>query len=108
MLFIGGQIGWTKDNVFESDSFIGQFDQALMNTLAVLRAAGGDVRSIVRMTIYVTDMDAYRSNLRELAPIWRKHMGRWYPAMALVAVSELVETEALLEIETTAALPREI
>ena len=58
MLFIGGQIGWTKDNVFESDSFIGQFEQALLNTLAVLKAAGGDVRSIVRMTIYVTVMAA--------------------------------------------------
>ncbi|MEE2757769.1 MAG: RidA family protein [Myxococcota bacterium] len=107
MLFIGGQIGWTAANVFEDKTFLGQFDQALENTLAVLRAAGGDASHITRMTIYVTNMDAYRTCLRDLGPIWRKHMGRWYPAMALVAVTELVEPDALLEIETTAALPLE-
>ncbi|MBV71417.1 MAG: enamine deaminase RidA [Myxococcales bacterium] len=107
MLFIGGQIGWTPDNVFKETTFVGQFDQALANTLAVLNEAGGEVSNIVRMTIYVTDIETYRSSLRDLGPVWRKHMGRWYPAMALVAVTDLVEADALLEIETTAALPLE-
>jgi len=107
VLAIGGQIGWNAEQVFERHDFVGQFDQALANIVAVLEAAGSQPAHVVRMTIFVTDLDAYRASLAELGPIWKKHMGRWYPAMALVGVTGLVETEALLEIETTAVLPTE-
>jgi enamine deaminase RidA (YjgF/YER057c/UK114 family) len=107
VLAIGGQIGWNAQQVFERHDFVGQFDQALANIVAVLEAAGSQPAHVVRMTIFVTDLDAYRASLAELGPIWKKHMGRWYPAMALVGVTGLVETEALLEIETTAVLPTE-
>ena len=107
VLAIGGQIGWNAQQIFECHDFLGQFDQAMANILAVLQTAGGRPEDIIRMTIYVTDLDAYRASLSELGPIWKKHMGRWYPAMALVGVTGLVEAEALLEIETTAVLPTE-
>ena len=107
ILAIGGQIGWNAQQVFERHDFVGQFDQALGNIVAVLKAAGSQPEHVIRMTIFVTDLDAYRASLAELGPIWKKHMGRWYPAMALVGVTGLVETEALLEIETTAVLPKE-
>ena len=105
ILTIGGQIGWNKDQVFEHTDFVGQFGQTLANIRAILDAAGAEPRHIVRMTIYVTDLDAYRSSLRQLGPVWKLHLGRWYPAMALVGVTGLVEPEALVEIETTAVLP---
>ena len=105
ILTIGGQIGWNKDQVFEHSDFVGQFGQALANVRAILDAAGAEPRHIVRMTVYVTDLDAYRNNLRQLGPVWKLHLGRRYPAMALVGVTGLVEPEALVEIETTAVLP---
>ena len=104
---IGGQVGWTPEGRFEHSDFLGQFNQALANIKTVLDAAGAKPSHVLRMTIYVTDLEAYRSSLKGLGPIWRSHMGRHYPAMALVGVTGLVEPEALLEIETTAVLPEE-
>ena len=107
ILAIGGQVGWTPSGVFEASDFLGQFDQALENVCTVLKAAGGSPENVIRMTMYVTDLAAYRGSLKGLGPIWRAHMGRNYPAMALVGVTGLVEPEALIEIETTAVLPEE-
>jgi enamine deaminase RidA (YjgF/YER057c/UK114 family) len=57
------------------------------------------------MTCYVTDIDAYRSSLKDIGEAWKTTIGRHYPAMALVAVTALVEPEALIEIEATAVVP---
>ena len=107
ILAVGGQIGWNADEVFEAKDFLGQFDQALANIRAVLDAAGAHPEDVIRMTVYVTDLDSYRKSVGDLGPIWKRHMGRWFPAMALVGVTGLVEPEALVEIETTAVLPKE-
>ncbi len=104
-LAIAGQVGWTPAGVFEAHDFLGQFAQALANVRAVLDAAGGEPAHIIKMTLYVTDLPAYRASLRDLGPIWRAHMGRHFPAMALVGVTGLVEPDALVEIETLAVLP---
>lgn len=108
VLHIGGQIGWQPDTTFATDDFIEQFAQALDNVLAVVETAGGHGSDIAKMTVYVTDIDAYRTRAAELGPIWRERLGRHYPAMALVAVSNLVEPRAKVEIEATAYLPEEI
>lgn len=104
VLTIGGQIGWNAQQQFETDDFIAQFDQTLANVVAIVRAAGAEPTAIVSLSCYVTDLDAYRSRARELGPVWRKHMGRHYPAMALVGVTGLVEPRAMVEIEGLAVL----
>ena len=104
-LYVAGQVGWNDQQVFASADFAGQFAQALDNVLAVVRAAGGKPESVVRMTIYVTDLDGYRAAARDLGPVWRERFGRHYPVMALIGVAGLVERAALLEIEATASLP---
>jgi enamine deaminase RidA (YjgF/YER057c/UK114 family) len=104
-LFVAGQIGWRPDGTFTSDDLVDQFGQALDNVLAVVRAAGGGPEHVARMTVYVTDLPVYRASLERLGPVWRAHMGRCYPAMALVGVAGLVEQQAKVEIEATAVLP---
>jgi enamine deaminase RidA (YjgF/YER057c/UK114 family) len=104
-LYIAGQIGWNEQQVFAARDFAGQFAQALDNVLAVVRAAGGRPESVVKMTVYVTDLRAYRDAARALGAVWRDRFGKHYPVMALVGVAGLVEESALLEIETTALLP---
>lgn len=106
VLFVAGQIGWDASGQFSSDDLIAQFDQALANVVAVLTAAGAEPAHVARMTVYVTDLPAYRAGAAGLKPIWRKHFGRHYPAMALVGVAGLVEPRAKVEIEATAVLPR--
>lgn len=103
-LFVAGQVGWEPDGTFASDELIPQFSRALDNVLAVVRAAGGEPGHIAQMTIYVTDMAAYRAAAGPLGAVWRERMGRHYPAMALVAVSELVDPRARVEIQAIAVL----
>lgn len=104
-LFVAGQVGWNEKGEFTSDDFGEQFARALDNVLAVVRAAGGSPSTVAKMTIYVTDLDAYRSSLKAVGAAWRARMGSHYPAMALVGVAGLVEKRALVEIEATAVLP---
>ena len=103
-VFLAGQVGWNAEQRFASSDFAGQFAQALDNVLSVVRAAGGKPQSVIKMTIYVTDLAAYRAAERALGPIWRERFGRHFPAMALVGVAGLVEEGALVEIESTAVL----
>ena len=56
------------------------------------------------MTVYVTDLDAYRKALSSIGEVWKRRLGRHFPAMALVGVAGLVEKEALVEIEATAII----
>jgi enamine deaminase RidA (YjgF/YER057c/UK114 family) len=103
-LFVGGQIGWTADQVFESDDFIGQMEQALKNIVAVVEAAGGAVEDITRLTWYVTDKKEYLARQGEVGAVYRSVMGGHFPAMTMVIVSSLIEDDALLEIEATAVV----
>ena len=105
MVFVAGQIGWTRDMVFEAEDFLGQLRQTLENTLAILGEAGAGPEHIARMTWYVTSRDEYLENLKGMGAIWRELMGKNYPTMACVEVSRLMEDKAKIEIETTAVLP---
>ena len=105
MVFLGGQIGWNRDQVFEVDDFVGQTRQALENILELLRVAGGQPEHIVRMTWFVTSKVEYLARLRELGEAYRSVMGRHYPAMSVVQVVALMEDAAMVEIEATAVLP---
>jgi enamine deaminase RidA (YjgF/YER057c/UK114 family) len=105
MIFVGGQIGWNAQQQFESDDFIAQTRQALLNIRAVLQAGGAGPEHMVRMTWYVVDRVEYIARLKELGAAYREVMGRNFPAMTCVEVSALVEERALIEIEVTAVLP---
>lgn len=103
-LYVAGQIGWTPEGVFVAKDLVGQFDQALANLIAVVEAAGGRATDLVKMTVFVTDLDAYRGSLRAIGAAWRARLGLHFPAMALVGVAGLVEREAVVEIEAVAHL----
>ena len=106
LLFVGGQIGWTADQRFETSDFIGQMTQALRNIAEVVRAAGGEVTDITRLTWYVTDKTEYLARQKEIGAAYREVMGYHFPAMTMVVVAGLVEDEAQIEIEATAVLAR--
>ncbi len=104
LLFVAGQAGWENDAPGRPPGFAEQFARALDKVLAVVGAAEGSPSDVVRMTCYVTDLEAYRSSLRSLAEVWRPRFGRYYPAMALVEVRGLMDRGALVEIEATAVV----
>lgn len=104
LLFIGGQIGWNAEQVFETNDFIGQMKQALKNIVAVVNAAGGEVSDITRLTWFVIDKKEYVARQKEVGAVYREVLGRHFPAMSMLVVAGLVEDDALVEIEATAAL----
>ena len=101
-LYIGGQIGWTAEQKFESHDFIGQMEQALRNIVDVVEAAGGAIEDITRLTWFVIDKKEYMARQRDVGEVYRRVLGRHFPAMSMLIVAGLVEDEALLEIEATA------
>ncbi len=103
VLVTGGLVGWDENGVF-AKGFLPQLERTFLNIKAVVEAGGGRIEDIVRMTWYVTDMEAYRASLKELGPVYRGVLGRHFPAMAVVQVVSLVEPEALVEIEATAVI----
>jgi enamine deaminase RidA (YjgF/YER057c/UK114 family) len=101
--FVGGQIGWDAEGRFP-DGLAAQVRQTLLNTLAVLAEAGAGPEHVARMTWYVCSIDDYLAELPAIGAAYRETFGRNYPAMALVQVVRLVESRALVEIETTAVI----
>jgi enamine deaminase RidA (YjgF/YER057c/UK114 family) len=105
IIFTAGIVGWDENERFPEHTLHGQFAQALMNTLEILAVDSAGPQHIVRMTCYVTDRSDYLNSRDEIGAAWREIMGPNYPAMALVEVKGLVESAALVEIETTAVVP---
>ncbi len=103
-VFVAGMVGCDENGNF-ADGFADQFGKVLENTVAVLQEGGAGPEHIVRMTWFVKDLDAYRASLVDVGLAYRRIIGKSFPAMAVIGVSDLVEPEALLEIETTAVIP---
>ncbi len=104
-IFSAGVVGWDETETFVADTLPGQFAQVLRNILAILAVDGAGPEHLVRLTCYVTSIDAYLAGLAEIGAAWKAIVGPHYPTMALVEVVRLVEPSALVEIEATAVVP---
>lgn len=105
LLTIAGQIAWDHDQSIVSNDFAQQFGQALANVVTVVREAGGKAADLSQLTIYVTDHKEYVNDLKNVGEVYREHMGRHYPTMALVEVQALLDPAAKVEIQGLAVLP---
>jgi enamine deaminase RidA (YjgF/YER057c/UK114 family) len=105
VVFVAGQVGWDAAQVFRSEEIAPQFEQALANVIAVLAEAGGRPEHICRMTAYCCDKPAYLAARAELGRIWRRLMGRHYPAMSMIFVLDLLDSPGKIELEATAVIP---
>ncbi len=104
-IHVAGQVGWNARGEFESDDLVDQVGQALRNVVAVLRSGGAEPRHLVSMTWYFLDKREYLARLKEIGAVYRETVGRYYPAMAAVQVSGLIEDRAKVEIQAVAVLP---
>ena len=107
LVFVAGQVGWDETGTFRTHDFIGQVRQCLENTLAVLAEAGAGPEHVVRMTWYITDREEYLTSTESMGRVYRELMGRHFPTMTMVEVAALIESEAKVEIETTAVVSSE-
>jgi enamine deaminase RidA (YjgF/YER057c/UK114 family) len=81
---------------------VAQFDQVLKNLSLTAREASVELSDIVKLTLLVTDVEAYKSKSSEIGKIYRNHFDEHYPAMTLVEISRLWDAAALIEIEAVA------
>lgn len=79
----------------------GQIALALDNLETVLRAAGMGLGDVIRLAVYVTDMDAALENLDLLGA--RFGAAQAAPPMTLLGVTRLAVPGLMFEIEATAA-----
>ncbi|GAB1511161.1 RidA family protein [Actinophytocola sp. KF-1] len=104
-VYLGGQTAQGPDGAIVGSTMAEQFDQAAGNVVAALAAAGATPDHLVSLIIYTTAVGEYRTALKELGPLWRKHFGRHYPAVALLGVAELFDEAAKIELVGTAVIP---
>ncbi|GGV07017.1 RidA family protein [Streptomyces spectabilis] len=104
VVFLAGQTALDTDGKVTGATLPEQFERALGNLLAALRAAGGTPADLARVTVYATDVAAYRAHAPELGAIWKRLAGRDYPAMAVIGVVRLWDEECLLELDGFAVL----
>jgi enamine deaminase RidA (YjgF/YER057c/UK114 family) len=105
IVFVAGQVGWDEQQKFQSEDIVPQFEQALKNIVAVLAEAGAKPEHICRMTAYCCDKPAYLAARRQLGRIWMQHIGRHFPAMSMIFVSDLLDNPGKIELEATAVVP---
>jgi enamine deaminase RidA (YjgF/YER057c/UK114 family) len=103
VLFVAGQIGWDKTGKLAA-GLASQFEQALKNVVDVVQAAGGSPENIGRFTIYIKDKQDYIRNRHNIGEVYKRIMGKHFPAMSLLIIQDLLEEGALVEIEATAVL----
>jgi enamine deaminase RidA (YjgF/YER057c/UK114 family) len=104
VVMTGGVVGWDQTGQFP-EGFVAQAERCFLNIRAILAAGGAEPRHLVRLTWYVTDVEAYLADSKGLGEAYRTAFGRHFPTMAVVEVKRLVEKAALLEIEATAIVP---
>ncbi|MCH0538943.1 RidA family protein [Streptomyces sp. MUM 203J] len=104
VVFLAGQTALDGDGKVVGDTLPAQFERALANLLAALREAGGAPADLARVTVYATDVAAYRARAPELGAVWRRLAGRDYPAMAVIGVTRLWDEEAQVELDGFAVL----
>ncbi|MEU9396017.1 RidA family protein [Streptomyces sp. NPDC048324] len=105
VVFLAGQTALDTDGKVVGDTLPEQFERALGNLLAALAAVGGTPSDLARVTVYATDVAAYREHAGRLGRVWRDLAGRDYPAMAVVEVVRLWDEKALVELDGFAVLP---
>ena len=104
VVFLAGQTALDRAGTIVGSTVAEQFEQALANLLTALDAAGGQPADLASLTVYAVDLADYRAHGREIGAVWRRLVGRDYPAMAAIGVSRLWDEAALVEVQGHAVI----
>jgi enamine deaminase RidA (YjgF/YER057c/UK114 family) len=102
-LYIAGQVGADATGKVAGSGMVEQLEQVLKNLQTALQSQGADFSHIARITIYTTDVDAFRAP--DAAAVRARYFGTHLPASTLVGVARLASPDFKVEIEATAVLP---
>jgi 2-iminobutanoate/2-iminopropanoate deaminase len=102
LLFVSGCVPVDDEgNLVGGDDVVAQAEQVFENIGAVLAAAGASAQDVVKVTLFLTDVD----DRPKINPVRQRFFGETRPASTLVEISKLVIPGAKLEVEAVAVLP---
>ena len=104
LLFVSGQAGYDDEGKVVEGGFLAQGEQAFSNLRRALEAGGASLKDVVKVTIFVTDMQAQFKDVVELR---RRFWSAPYPADTIAEVKGLYDPRVMIEIEAIAAVPGE-
>jgi len=97
-LFVSGQIGLDPaTGAMVGGGFAGEVRRAIENLAAIVTAGGGTLEQVVRVTVYVTDLERFA----EMNAIYEEYFGGCRPARSTVGVASLPKG-AVFEIDAIA------
>jgi 2-iminobutanoate/2-iminopropanoate deaminase len=101
LVYISGQVAWDANgNIVGKGDIHAQARQAFENLHQVLRAAGGDLRNLLKITTYLTKLEDFSAVAETRSTIFQGEL----PASTLIVVSSLFHPDFLIEIEGVAAI----
>jgi enamine deaminase RidA (YjgF/YER057c/UK114 family) len=104
-IYISGQTALDREGaIVGAGDILLQFKQVLKNMQITLSAAGAEMVNIVKLTLFVTDVEGYKNRAKEIGSVYQRYFVNHYPAMTLVEVERLWDEEALIEIEGVAII----
>jgi len=103
VIHISGFTGRNADGSY--GSIPQQFENSLKKIVEVMKTAGGDVENITMMRIYCSNPKGYRAAAKEVGGAYRNVLGKHFPAMMFVGVTELMSPDAAIEIDAEGVLP---
>ncbi len=104
LLFISGKVGLKADNTMAGRTMREQTRQTLENLREVLAREGGTMEDVVRVRVYVTQLDS--ATLRDIHDVRSQFWSEGkYPSSTLVRVDQLIRDGALIEIDADAVIP---
>lgn len=105
LVHVAGQAPFDdKGQVVGKGDFVAQFGQVMRNLKIAIEAVGGRPQQYAVLTIYVTNLAAYWDNKKPLGTAYRKVFGKYFPAITLVEVNRLYNSDCMLEISAIAVL----
>ena len=105
LVLVAGQAPFNADGeVVGKGDFAAQFRQVWENLRTAIEGAGGRPRDYATLTMYVTDVDAYHENRKEIGASYRAIFGKHFPAITLVQVSGLYNPDCMVEVSGLAVI----
>lgn len=107
VLFLAGQVAKDAEGrVVGGSDLVAQFRQVCSNVKTLVNAAGGELTDIVKLTIYVLDVDDFKKRGKDIGGVYREYFGKHFPAMTLVGARDLYDASdgCLIEIDGMAAI----
>lgn len=99
-VYISGQIPLIPETMeIVSDDINTQIEQVFVNLSRICEAAGGNINSVLKFTVYLTDLDHFAA----VNEVMERHLDTPYPARAAIEVSALPRG-ALVEVDAIMAI----